>query len=244
MKKRFLLILLLCLGWSTLMAQESIVWDFPIKPSSDGWKKLYDQDMKVQACKIPIEILPNISTQNLVDLCLNYPLLINITAFSSFQFGMDDFKKNFNGIVELYRRNEGPKLLIEKYTNLSPKNFDPNWSSFQKGQYAFNFVALELLLSQKELLDNLSNDELKRLLVNSLKKFDDKTGLMQIYDDIGLRSLGYLITSIILKVDPNGIIIPSQDFKELNAISNSSSMYSNEQLLKIVNLANVIIPKL
>jgi hypothetical protein len=244
MKRQHLLIFLFSFGCMTLLAQESTIWDFPIKPGTDGWSKLLDHEMKVQACQMPESVLSSISTQNLIEICLNYPLLLNIAAFSSFQEGMNDFKKSFNGIVELYRRVDAPKYLIERYSNLSPKNLDPKWSSFEKGHYAFTFIALELILSQKALLSSLSNDELKKLLTNSLQKFDDKNSMIEIYDNISLRSLGYLLTTIILEADPDGLIVSSQDIKELNTTSNSTSMYTHYQLLKIISLSNLILHKL
>ena len=103
---------------------------------------------------------------------------------------------------------------------------------------------LELILSQKALLSSLSNDELKKLLTNSLQKFDDKNSMIEIYDNISLRSLGYLLTTIILEADPDGLIVSSQDIKELNTTSNSTSMYTHYQLLKIISLSNLILHKL
>ena len=41
-------------------------WDFPIKPGTEEWKKLKTRQAKVTALQIPEEVLPKLSTFQLV----------------------------------------------------------------------------------------------------------------------------------------------------------------------------------
>lgn len=212
----------MCVVCSVSLAQEK-KWDYTVKPGSNEWAQLTTQDMKVKACQIPSEILQQISTQDLIDLYLNYPLLLNITVFSTFQKGMDDLGNNFNGIIELYRRDESAKLLKERFIVLSPKNMDPSWTSMQGFKYALDFVALELLLSQKEILEKFTKDELKLLLINSVQKYNDKKDLIKIYDETGLSTVCFLISSIILKIDPTGLLFSLEEINQMNTRANLNS---------------------
>jgi hypothetical protein len=220
--KKMIIIFMFCFVCSVLMPQD-IKWDYPVKPGSNEWAQLTTQEMKIKACQIPIEILQQISTQDLINLYLNYPLLININVFSTFQKGMDDLSKNFNGINELYRREGSAKLLMDGFIKISPKNFDPNWPPIQGFKYVLDLVALELLLSQKEILGQLTNDELNLLLINSVQKYKEKKELIKIYDQTGLSTVSILITSLILKIDPTGLLFPLQEINQLYMKANLNS---------------------
>ena len=74
------MIFMFCFVCSVLMPQD-IKWDYPVKPGSKEWQQLTTQELKVRACQIPDELLSQISTKDLVELCLNYPLLMNVTFF-------------------------------------------------------------------------------------------------------------------------------------------------------------------
>lgn len=219
------------------MAQES-KWDYPVKPGSQEWAQLITQDMKVQACQIPVEILQKISSEDLVALCLSYPLFINTTVFPTFQKGMDDLRNDFNGINELFRRAESSKLLSAKYIKLSVKNLDPNWTILQKGKHAYDLMFLELVLSQKEILKQLSKNELKLLLNNSVQKYNDKKDLLNIYGEISLNTIGLLISSTILQIDSSGELFSLKEIQDMYARMNINSPGINDYIPKIDKVVN------
>ena len=221
MKNKLIIILIMSCLFTVSMAQE-YKWDYPTKPGSNEWTKLTTQEMKVKACQIPSEILHQISTTDLVDLYLNYPLLLNINVFSTFQKGMDNLRSNFNGVDELILRRGSAKLLMEKYINISPKKIDSILSPMESFKYALDLMALELLISQKEVLDYYTKNELNLILINSLQKYQDKKELIKFYDEIGISTVSFLISSLILKIDPEGTEFSLQEIKDLNAKANSN----------------------
>lgn len=235
--KKTVFILILC-SLCTLSMTQEIKWDYPIKPGSKDWEGLTTQEMKVNACQIPDEILTEMATENLVDLCLNYPLLINVTAFSTFQYGMENFIKDFNGIQELFLRPGSALLLKEKYLNLSIKYLDLNWTIIQKGKYAYDLMYLELFLSQKEFLRQLSKEDLELLLLNSIQKYYDKKELLSIYGEMSLNTIGLLISSIILQIDLNGELFSKPEVQDLNAKLNVNSPGIGIYVVKIDKIAN------
>lgn len=231
------MIFMFCFVCSVLMPQD-IKWDYPVKPGSKEWQQLTTQELKVRACQIPDELLSQISTKDLVELCLNYPLLMNVTFFSTFESGLKSFIRDFNGINELFRRNESAQLLKDKFIKVSVKNLDPNWTILQQGNYAYDLMFIELILSQKEILRQLSKDELKLLLINSVQKYSDKKDLLTIYGGMSLNTVGLLISSIILQIDSDGELFSLKEIQDLYARMNINSPEIKDYLPKIDKVVN------
>lgn len=83
-KFRLLISALLLITGSNLFSQE-VTWDFPVKPGTAEWKSLKDRYEQMKACQIPDDVLPSLSTEQMIELCLSYPLLIDILAFNNIE---------------------------------------------------------------------------------------------------------------------------------------------------------------
>jgi hypothetical protein len=81
-------------------------YDYPIVPGTDEWSTLTTHDQMVQSCQIPEDILETIPTASLVDSVLNYPLLADMFLFNDFQQGFEVIYNQFNGIKELFTRED------------------------------------------------------------------------------------------------------------------------------------------
>ena len=107
--------------------------------------------------------ISSLSTKELTVICLQYPLLTSMFAFNTPDNGIDVLFDEFNGIRELFKRNEASKELLGWYncqiqncSLLSEKNF----SEVEKGSFMISISILEYLLSRakdihKEILQNL-----------------------------------------------------------------------------------------
>jgi len=78
MRQRFLfmscLLFALVLITFTMNAQEKApVWDFPVRPGTEEWKKFTSIEEQYAAYNIPTDLLQRISTAELVQTCLKYP---------------------------------------------------------------------------------------------------------------------------------------------------------------------------
>lgn len=235
--KKMIMIFLFCFVCSGLMPQD-IKWDYAVKPGSKEWQQLTTQEKKVHACQIPEELLSKISTQNLMELCLNYPLFLNVTVFSTFSSGFNRFVSDFNGINELFRRNKSAELLKEEFVKMSVKNLDSNLTILQQGKYVYDLMFIELILSQDEILRQLSKEELKLLLINSVQKYYDKKDLLNIYGEMSLKTIGLLISSIILQLDSSGQLFSIQEIQDLHAKMNINSPGIIDYMPKIDQLVN------
>lgn len=64
-----------------ISSQETSVavgYTFPVKPGTSEWNELIDHTQMVEACKIPEDLLHNMTTDELIETVLNYPLLMEI----------------------------------------------------------------------------------------------------------------------------------------------------------------------
>lgn len=175
MKTKIVLLILLCPVF--IFGQ---IWDYPVKPGTKGWENMTYEE-HIQAYNIPVELLSKISTGNLLQTCLNYPEWRLINAYNDIEIGFINVISMFNGFEELFKREKSADGLVNHYKMLEPLNVQKNWSDLQKGEYAFNILCVELLLSHKSMIEQLGNKMLKSLLEEAVNKYDKKALLPEVY---------------------------------------------------------------
>ena len=139
-------------------------YDYPIKPGSNEWKSLTTHTEMIEACQIPAEVLKDMTTASLVETVLNYPLINDMYAYNNIQLGFMAVSRQFNGISKLCARENAGKELIKKYAAMTNKNFDS----------AYKLTFIEMLLSQPEVISNLSPAQKENLLKVANQKYTDK----------------------------------------------------------------------
>lgn len=102
-----------CLGSSSVSAQ---AWDYPVKPGQKEWEQFTTHSEMVQACQIPNDVLKLISTQDLLKLCLNYPLQFDFYAYNTVDEGLRAVLSQFNGLQELISRPNCFEVLVNNYS--------------------------------------------------------------------------------------------------------------------------------
>jgi hypothetical protein len=78
--------------------QSSGVYDYPVKPGTPKWKALKGQIEMQNICQIPESILKEISTSDLIETCLQYPLYFDMFYFDNFQIGFESVASHLNGL--------------------------------------------------------------------------------------------------------------------------------------------------
>ncbi len=86
-------------------------WNYPISPDMEEWKDLsYKQALAV--CNMPQNLLETISTQELVQLALKYPFLVDMYLYDSIEKGLKYLCLKSNIINELYNRDDVGTYLL------------------------------------------------------------------------------------------------------------------------------------
>jgi len=183
----------------SLLAQESKPsWDYPFKPGSEKWKELKSHQEMVAICQIPENIIHLLSTEDLINICLDYPLFFTLTAFNNMQEGYEQVSTEFNGFKELIQRKDFGKLMLKNYKSINTFDINNLSTDLSKGKFIFRIFYLELMLSQNNSLDNLDVAERKDLLKEGIIKAKEK---QQANSSLFQIQLSYLLMGRILNFE-------------------------------------------
>jgi len=122
---------------------------------------------------LPKNICGCITTEGLIETCLNYPDLKVIWAFTDTQSAYDlQVKEKFRGVRELETRPDRGPCLLKKYKTLDPLGYDPNWEPVEIGRYHFNIYYVEIIFSQYANLEPLTKNEKISVIETAIVIFD------------------------------------------------------------------------
>lgn len=149
-------------------------YQFPVRPGDENWKQFQTPNEMYESCQIPSHILSKMSTQDLVETCINYPLINTLYAYNDLQKGFLSIKMRFNGFEELVKRQDSGNELMKFYDKMNPEGFDKNWSIEKIGKFTLEFTYVETLLAQRDIQSNMSKEERKKLVTICLNKYKAK----------------------------------------------------------------------
>ena len=149
---------------------QSTPYKYPIIPGTASWDSLHGFSEMRAACQVPESILRDLTTEALIQTCLDYPLFLSFTAYDDSLGGMARVISGFNGMQELLTRKDAGSIIIKLYTQLDPRNCDPTWPPLQQGDYTLRLRGLELLIGHNSILSNLSKDQRRQLLALSIDR--------------------------------------------------------------------------
>lgn len=92
-----------------------IGYRYPVRPGMPAWSQLSDHQEMVDACMIPEKILAEMTTEELAQTVLAYPLLSDIFAYSDSDIGVEVISAHFNGLQELSVRENSASVLVDLY---------------------------------------------------------------------------------------------------------------------------------
>lgn len=151
--------LFLFLFCSVVALAHAQVYDFPLKPGMEDWGNLKTEKERFAVLQIPEERLSSMSTHDLMITCLNYPRMGLFMAFNSSQYGMDLIIRNFNGLRELLNRDDAPMELLSLYRQMyQSEDGLKNWGVDQSF-WSIRRCYFELLLSQDDIIDKMSESD-------------------------------------------------------------------------------------
>jgi len=142
-----------------LLEKKSLAYDYPIKPGTEAWKKLSTKKEMIDVCQIPENVLFTLTSEELMDVCLAYPLLNDIFAYISVEEGVTKLFQEFNGIRELSKRKDAIRLFLEEYKRRL-QNIDAlagAYTDVAKGDFIIGLSTLELLVSNSAILKSATD---------------------------------------------------------------------------------------
>lgn len=231
MKRTFVLvwsILLLTFVSIDMGAQSTKSWDYPIKPGTEAWLALSTHDEMIEACQIPAEVLSTLTTKELIELSLDYPLLGDIFAYDKIEEGINWVSARFNGLQELFKRKDNASLLLDKMkkqNSLKPGVLSP----IEIGNEISRQMVIESLLSNEIILSNANNVLQQEISSEAVKKLLYKQKSPDIYGHYSLRTVVYLLGRSLERIDSETI---TPEFKQFIIDGRLTGSNVIEELLK------------
>jgi len=201
------------------------LWDYPVKPGMEEWQALDGYPEMVDICQIPEDILFCLSTENLMKLCLQYPLFKDIYLFNFIDTGLNKLFNEFNGIREFYKREDMLKELLKYYQDTMQ-----NLSIADAEDIRFQFFVsdLEILLSRYHSQNNDAQENYKKILQHLTAGHEKKSVYVDTYtyQYPWFQSNLYARAKMIIAISPQSIDqIPDEVF----------GLRANQEAMDIIN---------
>ena len=238
-KKKYLILITFALLGLFINAQEEKRWDYPVKPRTEEWKTLESNKAKVEVCQVPEQILRDISTNDLMILCLQYPLLYDVFAFNSINDGLTKLFTDFNGIRAFSKMENATNNLREHYLS-EIRNFSEilnGSSNFDIGYTVARISILEVLLVYSDFHSNTSKENQKKILESLLFGYSEKIKYPEYFQGKGFATNLFARAHIIIKIDT----ALSKKFEKENKTVLFSGMADADFINMIDSLSNNLI---
>ncbi len=232
------LISILCAPLNELNAQS--VWDYPVKPGTPEWEAFQTHDEMVEACQIPESILNSLTTKELVEVCLDYPLYGDIFAYNSIQ---DGFRSNvavrFNGVRELLRRGDNAQCLLDVLTSddllklQSQKNVS---TTLQIGESILRHSFLEVMMSHESVMANTTPEQQKEIALVAAKNLLVKESSPEFYSNQGMESSAWLLGTTLKKGSKASVFSPDLEKFLESGTSRDVSLLIEELIISSLTL--------
>lgn len=133
-----------------LFVSDPLAWDYPIKPGTPEWARLSSNAEKVAVCQIPEEVIASLTTKQLLDVSLAYPLLPDVYAFENIENGINKLFDDFNGLRALSQRGDAITHFVEAYDKRIKHvpALDGNYPDHDKGEFIVGISNLELIATR------------------------------------------------------------------------------------------------
>lgn len=182
MRKNFLLIMaLICLHAFGQINERATAFEFPFQPGDAQWKSFSSPQERIAALQIPEAKLKTISTNNLLNVCLDFPYSMDMLAYDYPEVGFDAICKEFNGYRELLTRQDLADALLKKCEAI-PDVIESilNKDELTKGDYSFKCYILFYMMGIDEVTSSLDAEQSAKFTT----AIREATTKMKAYPDI------------------------------------------------------------
>ena len=164
-------------------------YTYPFGAKDEQWQKYENNKERIDALQIPEVKLYAIPTTHLLEICLDYPFLLEFTFNDDFQEGVNTLIQEFNGFRELISRKDLLDVLLAKEIGLA-KEVESVLSEddLSKGGLGFKNLVVDLLLLQEEVFPHLTQDRKNELLKVFAKNNEIKRNHPDIFGGVNFIS--------------------------------------------------------
>lgn len=143
---------------------------YKVLPGTSEWGKLESGAEMWEICQLPEYMLKDLSTEELVKACIEFPLAYDFTAFDDERSAISGMIDRFNGLSELRKRDDAVIKMIEAYQcmDYTDKTINEEEISEDAKCLGLAIAYWELILADKGFMEKMNHDE--RELLNNVAK--------------------------------------------------------------------------
>lgn len=146
----FLIIVLLLSFNVNVFAEESLDSGvYKVTQYDKEWANFTTKQQMVEATRIPQEVIQKMSTESVIDAVLNYPLIINVHLFNSYEAGLESLAQDSDAYRELLKREDAGDLLLSRLS-LSKSSDDESLEQ----------LTISILMTDKTIWHTINDKEL------------------------------------------------------------------------------------
>lgn len=157
MNKKIMSVMMLLVASLMVFGHENkeISFNYPIMPGTKEWSEYNSTLDRIRVLQIPESTLKKLSTESLLDICLDYPFLIEVCLDDNYQANFEIISSQFNGLQELQKRSDFFDVLLQKNDKLMDmaskmKDEEPTY----RFAYSFQCFIIEFLMTQESIVGN------------------------------------------------------------------------------------------
>lgn len=151
---------------------------YPVMTNNE-WEDMSRTD-RVAACQISKEDALKMSTADLLQYVLNYPFMIDIYAYSTFEMGFEHIFNEFEALSLLLDRDDYGEVLINTYASIPVESSHLARSSSYY-QNIWDLGIIEILIAQPKMNEVLTRAEIADLATIADDKYVAKSAVLDIY---------------------------------------------------------------
>lgn len=205
-------------------AVETFSFDSITRP--EVWSTYQSLEDMQRACQVPDSILVTLTTEDLVKLCMDYPLYGIYTAYNNEQDGIRVIMDGFNGFGELKKRKDVSKALVDCYEAFDADKMVAVMAAdvdFNSDLNPLKLGYLELLLSTDEISSMLDAEDVARLEKVRIEQLRKQEALPEFFGEKMLHRTRRLGTKFALENDAStrssgSVIVTTKCGKEVQGL--------------------------
>ncbi|WP_312812766.1 hypothetical protein [Sedimentibacter sp.] len=129
-------------SFSNSLTNENEPFKYKVTSQDEEWKTFETHAAMVEACRIPSETLNKMTTAEVVDAVIDFPLLFDVFFYGSKEQAVEEMLNNSDAFKELTARRDAKTVLLNKQSYFKERNI-PGESLYIK--------ALEILLTEENI---------------------------------------------------------------------------------------------
>ena len=173
------------------------VYTYPLKAGTDEWRNLNVQQ-RVERLQLSDNLLGSMRTEDLIEVCLEYPFVINLFAYNDFQTGFKALYNDFNGFRELLSRDDlAEPFLLFLDVNWQKADLMKGREGLEIGMYTLLSVVFKYMLAQDTVISKMSRSQLRRMLDICIRNNEIELSDAEMWSGVNQEATWYVYIKVI-----------------------------------------------